>query len=122
MCTPAFRRQLQIKAESLHPSITSSDDNGLAAISTISATLTPILYQSDLLLFRRTTRLFRFYKNRQTRTLCRKLVAGLYFFFFFKVSPIKNPQNLEIVCALVQSQLPQKMTVFILGLAAGQRD
>lgn len=42
--------------------------------------------------------------------------------FFFKVYPIKNPPNLEIVCALVQSQLPQKMTSFILGLAAGQRD
>lgn len=44
------------------------------------------------------------------------------FFFFFKVYPIKNPPKLEIVCALVQSQLPQKMTFFILGLAAGQRD
>lgn len=60
-------------------------------------------------------------QNQTNQNIVQK--TGFRFANFFKVYPVKNPSNLEIVCALVQSQLPHVMTLFfILELAAEQRD
>lgn len=99
-CILAFCRQLQTKAESQHQSPTSSDSNGLAVISIVSATLISTL-PSDFLLFRCTTRLFRFYKE-QSKELCR---------FFFKSTPWKTQTYKQFVPYFKASYLQRRSTV-----------
>lgn len=105
-CILAFCRQLQTKAESQHQSPTSSDSNGLAVISIVSATLISTL-PSDFLLFRCTTRLFRFYKE-QSKELCR---------FFFLSLLHEKPKLINSLCPISKPATSKD----VLQLTAGQR-